>query len=366
MPMSGFERALWEKERVAFSPNMSFRGEVRNMDGSELNEKQLDILKWMIEPVSATTQEIHLSQPDRFSVADPIIAPKTVISFSGMPNAAARVSGSGELEINLGILFAFASLPATYQLLTDMLRSTEMDISDLQSFRPPNAVISELDGLMGAWDSASRSGWRSIGMPRRFAEPGSLHRRMVFLVIGHELTHWFETIYKDAEWARMMKEVDGHYHSWLKEEKLLVRPEVLGNARRLLKDRAVLSNWVRETHADCGAYDYAGASATFGGWVKGDEARRKLMQINVNMAIFFWLNSLLELYTESRGGEIDVTTHPPAAIRRAIFVHIQAKKQGMSQQEFLFRQFGAGIAAGFLLERIAEEYLRTRHLRARA
>jgi hypothetical protein len=74
-----------------------------------------------------------------------------------------------------------------------------------------------------------------------------------------ELTHWFETIYKDAGWARMMKEVEGHYHSWLKEEKLLVRLEVLGNARRLLKDRAVLSNWVRETHADCGAYDYAGA-----------------------------------------------------------------------------------------------------------
>jgi hypothetical protein len=188
MSMSGFERALWEKERVAFSPNISFRGEVRNMDGSELNEKQLDILKWMIEPVSATTREIHLPQPGRFSVAGPIIAPKTVISFSGMPNAAARVSGSSELEINLGILFAFASLPATYQLLTDMPGSTEVDISDdLQSFRPPNAVISELDGLMGAWDSASRSGWRSIGMPRSFAEPGSLHRRMVFIVIGHEL-----------------------------------------------------------------------------------------------------------------------------------------------------------------------------------
>ena len=78
MPSSWFERVLLEKQNVVFPPNISFKGEIRSMDGSELNEQQLDALKWLIEPVSSATQEIILPQPSQFKGGVSEVSPTAV------------------------------------------------------------------------------------------------------------------------------------------------------------------------------------------------------------------------------------------------------------------------------------------------
>src|SRR5207245_2462106 len=109
-----------------------------------------------------------------------------------------------------------------------------------------------------------------------------------YIVLGHELTHWFQTIYKESEWTRKLKEVNGHLDTWAAEEKVMVRPEVIENAKRLLRNPAVREALVNEIHADCGAFDYFYASETAGwrGWVSPQDT---LMRAYVHMAVFFSL-----------------------------------------------------------------------------
>lgn len=110
---SRFERDLWDNEMVAFPQNVSFRGDVRHPDGSKLTKNELDLLKWIVVPVCSATQEIVLPALQRFKVSTPTVSPKTIINFGGMPNAAARVLGSGELEIHLGPPF-YVLVPVRY------------------------------------------------------------------------------------------------------------------------------------------------------------------------------------------------------------------------------------------------------------
>ena len=360
---TSFERALFDKQLVVFPPNVSFRGDVCRLDGNELSDTDLDILKWIVAQVTSATKEIALPDLDRFKTNSPIISPKTIINFSGLPNAFARISGEGDLEFHLGILFTFESLPATFELINRMITGhSSFSPSDLQNFKPPDEVIYEIDSLMDAWDTSSNSGWTQVVLPTTAFSShrgrSNMNRGMTYLIIGHELTHWFETIYKDAEWARMMTEMKDHLSTWLAEEKLLVRHQVMENVKRLLKDVAVLDSWVRELHADCGAFDYLYATKTHGGW---DASRQKLMDTYVHMAFFFSLLTVFEIYAQTTGQKVDVTTHPPAIVRRAVFCHIQAKRNRMSQEDFLFRQFGAGTVVGYIMEAIIREYMKLRN-----
>jgi hypothetical protein len=368
MSPSSFESALFEKHLIAFPPNVSFQGEPRNADGSDLSDDQLHWLAFVLEPVTSATQEIILPQPDRFRVRGSRIAPKTVITFSGMPNASARISGEGELKVHIGILFAFMSLPLTLHAIRELMTGPGVDVAALERFRPPPEVIGELDRLMDAWDRSAESGWRLATLPSTpdsrtdDSEATDEHvtvKGMTSILLGHELTHWFETIYKRGEWARMMKEVRERYRTWLRAEKQ-VSPEAIEEVEALLRRGDVLDNWVRETHADCGAYDFACASDTLGGWIRGPEAAPYVMEVNINMALFFSLLTLFEVWARLRGAVGDISTHPPASIRRAVFYHIQAKKLGMSQEDFLFRQFGAGTAIDYIMGRIIGEYMAVR------
>ncbi len=224
---------------------------------------------------------------------------------------------------------------------------------------------------MGAWDSSAASGWAASSLPPSTAKGADLQRLvdihqsmargMVFLLVGHELTHWLETIYKPAEWARMLREFEGHYATWLKEDRSLSRDRRQA-AAAVLRDRTMLSNWIKEIHADCGGYDFAVATATHGGWVRGPSAHGLVARVQIQMAFWFWLLKLFELYSHARGRPPGVRTHPPAAVRSAVFHHVQAKRSRMSPRDFSVRGFGAGTAAQFLLARILEAYLRTRGL----
>ena len=275
------------------------------------------------------------------------------------------MSGDGELEVHLGILFAFYSLSLTFEVIKRVITGDQLSFSDLESFKPPKEVISEIGRLMDAWDESSRTGWARAILPARVGRSSKVdanvadmvERGMTYIVVGHELTHWFETIYKDAEWGRMMTEVEGHLSTWLAEERKLVSPQVLANVRKLLKDPAAPDSWVREIHADCGAFDFFYASSTHGGWSASSE---DLMRANIHMSFFFALLSLFEVHAQNSGVDLDVTTHPPAVIRRAVFCHIMAKRHGMSQQDFMLIQFGAGFAVGCLMEAIIAEYVKTR------
>lgn len=146
----------------------------------------------------------------------------------------------------------------------------------------------------------------------------------------------------------------------LTEETLLVPPpRVVQNARGLLKNPAVFDSWAREAHADYGAFDFFQASETRGGWNKTPEA---LMRAYVHIALFFSLLTLFEVWANLRGVRVDVSTHPPAIVRRALFCHIEAKRMNIkiSPHEFLYRQFGAGMITAALMEAIIGGYVSQR------
>ncbi|QDU23309.1 hypothetical protein [Urbifossiella limnaea] len=352
-----FQQILQEDELVVFPPHIGFKGNPGNADGSELSRLQCDLLKWMIEPVQGATECIVLPKPDRYKGEPKMVTPKTIINFSGMPNASARTFAGGELEIHLGLLTAFASLPKTYTLVNRELSCSEHRLDQLASFDPPRAVLLEIASLARAWEMSEQANWQLLvpvidGLESSASRVGG--RGMVYLVVGHELTHWFESLYKDAEWERMMAEIRGHIVTWLDEESALVRPAVLATAREALRDPTVMDSWVREFHADMGGFEYLHATETHGGWAKSPE---KLASAYMHVSFFFALNAMVETHLERREHEYDHRSHPPWNIRRAVFCHIQAKRMGMSQQDYLFRQFGAGFATSILMDRILDVYL---------
>jgi hypothetical protein len=352
-----FQQILQEDQFVFIPPHVTFEGNPGNPEGGELTSSQCNQLKWMIEPVSSATKKIVLPNPARYKGEPREVTPKTIINFSGMPNASARTFGTGELEIHLGLVTAFASLPQTYGLVAAVLAGgTAIRFDQLIQFEPPPAVLLELDTLVRTWQMSEKAGWRLMvpalaGLVPN-AEIGAGGRGMIYVVVGHELTHWFEVLYKEAEWERMMAEVRGHVATWLDEE-MMLPPAVLSTARQALRDPAVLSAWTREFHADAGAFEYLHATMTHGGWHTTPE---KLASAHSHMSFFFALNAMVEEYLERRGHTSDHRTHPPWNIRRAVFCHIQAKRLKLSQQDFMTRQFGYGLATAILMDRILDAY----------
>jgi hypothetical protein len=168
-------------------------------------------LAFVLEPVTSATREIILPRPERFTVGRATVTPNTVITFSGMPNASAFVAGEGELEVHIGVLFAFLSL------------------------------------------------------------------------------------------------------------KLSVRT------------------------------------------VRGPDAAPYVMEVNLNMAFFFTVLTLFEVWQLLRGAPGDFRTHPPVGVRKALFHHVQAKKEGMSQEDFLFRHFGAGTVVNHVMARTIDAYVALRN-----
>ena len=358
--VSWFERTLREKssdEIFTLPPNVWVRGEMRHADGSELSEQELDALKWIISPVVSAAQEINLPPPfDRFKVRAHTVFPKTVIDLSGMQCPYTWMSGEPRLVIPLGIIMTLQFLPATFGLLARILASEQQDIEQLRHFQPPDEVIGEIDRLIKAWDASSGS----TGIIPRNWDTSLAHRGRgsVYVVVGHELGQCLN--HQGTGMARRMRDVKGHYKAG-SEENVLVNSTVMKNVRQLLRDKNILHNWIRETLADCDAYEYAFATMTHGGWIKGSDALPYLREAYVDMSVFFSILGLYEIYAKSREAEPDVTTHPSALVRSAIFCHIQAKKLRMSQQTFLFQQFGAGVAVQFIMGRIFEECRRLGH-----
>jgi hypothetical protein len=359
--LSWFERTLREKSSdniFTLPTNVWVRGEMRHADGSELSGQELDALKWIISPVASAVQEIRLPPPlDRFKVRTQAVFPKTVIDLSGMQCPYTWMSGEPRLVIPLGIIMTLQFLPATFRLLDRILASEQQDIEQLSHFQPPDEVIREIDRLIKAWDASSGS----TGVTPRNWDTSQRARGLVHVVVGHELGHWMEAIYKDAVWARKMRDVEGYYRSWLKEENVFVNSTIMKDVRQLLRDKNILHHWIRETLADCDSFQSFFTNMTFGGWIKGSDARPQLREAYVGMSVLFSILGLHEMYAKSRGAPPDVTTHPSAVIRLAIFCHIQAKKLRMSQETFLFQQFGAGVAVRLILGRTFEEYRRLGH-----
>jgi hypothetical protein len=367
MSSSAFQEALFQRHQILFSPNVSFRGELRKADGSDLSDDELHWLAFVLEPVTSATEEIILQRPERFTVGRPKVTPKTVITFSGMPNASARIVGEDELEVHIGVLFAFLSLKLSVNTVRQLMTGPAVDVGALERFRPPPEVIAELDRLMDAWDKSAATGWSLATLP---PTPASVANQvpddwmtplkgMASILLGHELTHWFQTIYKPAEWARMMDETGSAIRDWMRAQKRVSRKEV-EEIEALLRDDAVFANWVREAHADSGAYDYACDTSTHGGWIRGPDAAPYVMEVNINMAFFFAVLTLLEVWGMLRGVSGDFRTHPPVGVRKALFHHVQAKKADMSQEDFLFRQFGAGTVVNHVMARTIDEYVALR------
>jgi len=358
MPRSSFEEML--AERLIFFPkNVSIHGDVRQMDGTPVDPEMAMYLMHLMRPVAQATERIVVPDPSTMTNPQRHVSPKTILTFSGMPNAETRIDVEGTLTIHLGMLAAFASLPATFELLHSVIDTPDLQWSHLQTFKPPENVLAEVDRLMAAWDASAKSGWQHVRVSSfptdsQFGLYRKMSDGMAHLVTGHELTHWFETVYRPSEWERRIAETKSDVQRWLGEETLLMRPQVMSRLRGLLQDPEVLDNWTHEVHADCGAFDFLHASSTHGGW---SQSAKKLQRSFILIALLFSLLTLLEIFNQMTGGEVSVKTHPPASARRALFVHIQARRCGMSEQEFLLKQFGAGVAVGALMDAIIGTYV---------
>jgi hypothetical protein len=347
-------------QHIFYPAHIEFRGTLKKVDGGHLDSNDLYYLSFIFRPVAKATENIILPDKERYNIDSNTVSPKTIINMSALPTASAQKGDAGKLEISLGILFAFNSLPSTVTLIQNLLKKDTYEISDIQNFKVSSDILSEIDALMNSWYKSFQSGWKELFLSlsgKKDLKPLKLKHfsdSLVFVVVGHELAHWFESIYKQAEWTRIMNETERYINTCLLEDSIFIGKKVTENIKLLLNKRNVLDNWKKEVRADTEAFDYLASSCSFGGRI---QSREILRDNYVTMAYFFSLLTMFEIFFQRVGIDLDVSTHPPAATRRAIFNHIQRKKCNMSLHDYMFTQNGSGFFVSCIMEKIISEYV---------
>ena len=359
--MDAFKKILMEND-INVPSNVEFKGMVYTIDGKPLDKGMIDFLKWVFVPVFQSTSGIIIPRTGEFKIDAEKISPRTIINLSGLPNASASVLNEGLVQIYLGILFVFSAISNTVDIIFSILDKGIISFENLLNFNPPDEILDEIDGLFHALKKSQESNWLHIFLPHIGEKNINKHfvritNGMASIIIGHELTHWFETIYKKEAWDKKLAVVDDGIESWLNSEHVLVKKEKFENAKAHLADKNIRKSWINEVNADIGAFKYSQNTATMGGWMRSPEI---LKETYILLEFLFSIVHLFEIFNYKNGIKNNMSTHPPSVIRRSIFHHIAAKRFGMSELDYANKQNGAGLAVRILMEVIIDKYLRER------
>ncbi len=265
---------------------------------------------------------------------------------------------SHEMEIYLGILISCVSVPTLLSVfedrfLSDAKAANVRSIDELERFRPPKDCVKEVEALMNSWYESAQEGWSKfyspLGTPT--GTESFLVQQVSTLVVGHELGHWTEAIYRAEAWKALLALTRQHIQTWEQSEHGVssVEREL---SHRLLQDPTVLDNWTREVCADAIGFEHCAKEFGYG------FAPSLSMMTNVATGLYFGLLRMLDVFHERVVGVApDNESHPPANVRRSLFIHRKASEMGLAYDEFMVRQWGAGLAITIMLEKVLDEYL---------
>lgn len=280
------------------------------------------------------------------------LRPKIILSASPLPNAETVLAGHGVLRLNLGLVVAFAALPAFMKTLLECLdRAPKMALDEIAQLARSSEHLRDLDALLQCWRASATSGWTEIAFSPRTQmslDRPDVMRLITILeafVIGHELGH-MEELYpappSHAEWSTTFNAL---FSRWVTVREL--RSQKARERIPALSDPLTLARWEEEVRADISA----GSTAS-----KACHSPRDQAYLNCGTGILYGLLGLLERFERAEGVKLDFASHPPADYRLDAFTFFQARYKGVAETEYLARHWGAGVLAMAIMREATNAY----------
>lgn len=339
-------------EAVFSNPNFEISGSIRTPDGRSLDLKPLLLSAAMIAEhfMDHIAQTLGVITRESDGATGRPRMPKVIFSPDPRPNAMTQVQGRREIHLNLGLVLSLSSLPLMTSLLADLFSDKPTDLSILIDPTKSHNLQLEIGRVMEGWRQSSALDWQII--PTSLTSGLSdwwLFQEMLRFIIGHEFAHWLISIYKTDYQRKFLDTAEQDIKDWLSEDRATDK-HIRDNIQQLLRNSNILDRWKHEISAD--AMGFQLCLQAFGG-IRYPQLR---MGAYAGAALAFAMNGMLEVFLASSGTPVTGETHPSSYARLLIFTHIMAKQFSISQEEFLRKEFGAGMAAVTLFAKVLAQY----------
>ena len=276
--------------------------------------------------------------------------PKVILSASPLPNAYADIIESGELRLNLGLPFAFLSMPRTVEYLLNILsKKRQLNIDELIEMSIPHECVEELNNVRQSWEISAGSDWKTPVLPPSAATNEKIFMFLYAIAFYHEIGHLQELYEDKLAWEGMLLRTKRYFEKMYEENQNSVW-SLLGKDGDLLENKEVFFNWINEIQADLLAYTNIAIAPKDFKWQQDDHAL-----ISLSFSLFYFILYCFEIFVQARWG-IDFVTHPPTEIRKQAFEYALAGEYKLSIAEFKTRKWGASLMCEYLLKKYISQF----------
>lgn len=342
----------FSEELIAFPKHVSFDGDAVRPNGEPLSSAQVQWLAIVIDSAIRAT-ELNLRDPNIFAFVGPV-SPKLHISLRPELNAFASKADGGSVTVSLNLLLALEASSSAVNFIVDSLASDSLEQEEflrIASAPPKEHLVFEVGSFAKIWRE-SLAGHATV-MPSSGAQdlPPGIRTGLTYLIVGHELGHWKECVYRKEVWDGELSATTEMINQWLRDGDSVVRQPIKNAIREHLSNEEVLSEWTREIHADQSAMLHL-RSADVVAW---SQSPRMLKHQYLCMGLYFAMLRAFEVF-RLLDGSPDMGGHPPAHVRQSLFMYIQGKKFRASELDFCLRQYLVGYLAYGIFEQILGAY----------
>ena len=282
------------------------------------------------------------------------VSPHVILSLNPVLKASAMPKGKECLTINLGIPLVANSMPNLISLLDNKLDEIDnlaiIEIDKISSINIEEKIIKEIhEWIVFCCDSLKEKSnlhFPSFHNKSVYHFTSSIESIVVFHEFGHLLEKYSPEIYQDR-----LGFIEDLLVEWLDANKERVKKHYDLNDDFLL-DSNVIKCWSRELDAD-----HIGYGTLFNDPVREWAGYRKkdIIDCQAAMALFFFILELLEFSWYTAKGKLELKRHPPAAVRKELFVYTLQRLKNVKDYEFLQKYWGAGFVIDIILSRIFQE-----------
>jgi hypothetical protein len=268
------------------------------------------------------------------------------------------MSPDGTIGINLGVVFVAKAMPAIGELLMRLLADKRpKTIAEVTSFPVSVDFVREIEAVVIWYREAHRNNWQQVRAPRSLsAEDSEFANYVDALIVYHEFGHLLE-VYNPALYAQRLERARKVLGEWLSENESSLADGV-GLSRAGFTPE-ILENWAREMDADQTAFGtlcQPSAVEKFAG-KSPEQLAERILKGNASMALFYFVLEVLEFASLPFSDSSGAVTHPPAELRRELFMYMHARKSGLDYAEFVTQRFGGFYVPSLVLGHVFSAFL---------
>ena len=317
-----------------------------------------------------------------------LIVPDTIFDLNPNPEAITVFEDKalGKVCINFGLFYSLAWMSQTITWLQSWLERGDCSLDEIMSEPIPAYVMNEIDGVMREWYSFHNTGmnyahmfinpgipflpfseWDDMSIERieelskkRFPKINVAVQQMLIFVTFHELSHWYKTLCPPDVGEKLKSLTRHDLSSWLLEGgDTFITKQGKQEASDFFKDNPeAFENWVEEITVDWMAYPNVIKFYKYYSSYYRNNIKQLKMEIYSSLAMLFSiLLKMQEIFLEDiLSKPLSWQTHPPTSIRQSIFWYRLRAGLGLSEVDFLAKEWGSGLVITLLMERIWDLY----------